>query len=252
MPIVPPPMSILNYNPISAYNSYPPELNQGLEITPPKLLTQNFPVSGINPNGINTTPVLPILPIEDDLVWLNQNEDFTDFIHQLPPPSESNIIINPTINQNRIITYDEETRNTIDNPDGPDIRIAPVVDSLFGGIPQNVLTDIIDRQEITNRTNNFIREAARPKNDILEDTLNIHPEDNTEEDTLIILEKQKLNETLTQNIKFAETNTNESENNPITGQAITDAVQSQPWDFRNNDEMVEIVIKVLNDYCRII
>ena len=33
----------------------------------------------------------------------------------------------------------------------------------------------------------------------------------------------------------------------ITGQAIGEANQSQPWDFRNNDEMVENSVKVLNE-----
>ena len=207
----------------------------------PTLLSQaNWYNNAIN-NGIP--------PLAD--IQLNDNVDFNTFLDNIPQPTGSNIIINPTVNPNRILTYDEEERNTLNDPTGPEIKFDPILNSIFGELPQTVLEDIKERKDITDRTNFFMQEAIKSKvdtpnySDQLPDIIDDEVGDN--EEKIDILNNLILS-TDTQKIiqDFSNNNVDTVKSN-ITGQAINEAIQNQAWDFRNNDEMVENNIKVLNE-----
>ena len=167
-----------------------------------------------------------------------------------PPPTGADLIINPSRNTHRIVTYDEGERSTIDNPEGPELNFGPSISAIFGELPETALEEAAARRKIADRTNFFVEESLRSKYDEAVSSepnlgATIGPPKLENYDA-----ESKIDVLRALNIKSDDTGKSEFASlgiaDPSANEGLVSAIANQPWDFRQNDEMVENTEKSLN------
>ena len=145
-----------------------------------------------------------------------------DFLsHDLP--TGSNIVINPPVNKYRIVTFDEESRNTLDRNNQPEISNDPLIDNIFGNIPADFIASSIFDNKINLQINDYLKDTKVERDD-----------ENNEEYSDIENKKDLINKAFEEqkwgNVDDID-NYEKKYSEEVTGESIKDAIKSEALGF---------------------
>ena len=119
-----------------------------------------------------------------------------------------------------------------------------MISNIFGDLPVKYIEESIFNDKISSQINDFMRDSKLQQED--DNNIDDNYNDTVNQKNIIINKvfEEKKWENVNDNINIDDS-TNKYEDT-FTGESIANANKSQPWDFRQNDDMVDDSTKLLN------